>query len=106
MSTSQENEPSRDTIDTATGLVLLEFGASWCPHCKAAAPMIAALLGKHPEVRHITIEDGPGKLPGRSFHVKLWPTLVFLRDGQVIETLVRPTRNAIQDGFQTITKPA
>ena len=36
------------------------------------------------------VEDGPGRRLGRSFRVKFWPTLVFLKDGQVLETLVRP----------------
>ena len=40
---------------------------------------------------HIKVEDGPGQRLGRSFGVKLWPTLVFLKDGREIERLVRPT---------------
>ena len=106
MNKSQEADPFRDDIDKTTGLLLLEFGASWCPNCKAIAPLVAALLDEHPDVRHITIEDGPGKPLGRSFGVKIWPTLCFLRDGQVIEILVRPTRNAIEEGFQSFTRQA
>jgi thioredoxin 1 len=41
-------------------------------------------------VRHLKIDDGPGRPLGRSFRVKLWPTLVFLKDGQEVERLVRP----------------
>ena len=47
-------------------------------------------IAAHPGVRHVKIEDGPGRRLGRSFRVKLWPTLVFLKDGQAVETLVRP----------------
>lgn len=36
-------------------------------------------------------EDGSGRPLGRSFRVKLWPTLVFLKDGKEIERVVRPT---------------
>jgi thioredoxin 1 len=35
--------------------------------------------------------DGPGRRLGRTFRVKLWPTLVLLRDGQEIGRIVRPT---------------
>jgi thioredoxin 1 len=41
-------------------------------------------------VRHIKIEDGPGRQPGRSFRVKLWPTLIFMRNGTEVDRLVRP----------------
>ena len=42
-------------------------------------------------MRHIKIEDGSGRPLGRSFRVKLWPTLVFLRDGVEVARVVRPT---------------
>ena len=38
------------------------------------------------------IADGPGRPLGRSFGVKLWPTLVFLRDGEHVDQLERPRR--------------
>ncbi len=47
----------------------------------------------HPALRHLKIEDGSGRRLGRSFHIKLWPTLVFLRDGQEVARLVRPTES-------------
>ena len=83
-------EPSQDQIAALTGPVLLEFGTSWCGHCAAAQPLIAAALDGHPRVRRIKVEDGPGRRLGRQFRVKLWPTLVFLRDGQEQVRLVRP----------------
>ena len=84
-------EPTRDAIDSLEGPALLEFGAHWCGHCIAAQPLIAAALAGHPHVRHIKIEDGPGRRLGRSYRVKLWPTLVFLRDGVEQARAVRPT---------------
>ncbi len=44
-----------------------------------------------PGLQHIKIEDGPGRRLGRSFRIKLWPTLVFLRDGVELARVVRPT---------------
>ncbi|MBK7764992.1 MAG: thioredoxin family protein [Sulfuritalea sp.] len=83
-------EPLRAEIDAIEGAVVVEFGASYCGHCRAAQPLIAAALANHPRVRHIRIEDGPGRRLGRSFRVKLWPTLVFLRQGRELARLVRP----------------
>lgn len=85
-----DSEPSRAEIDAMTGPVLLEFGAPWCGHCQAAQALIAAALFPHPGMCHIKIEDGRGRRLGRSFGVKLWPTLVFLRDGQEVARLIRP----------------
>jgi thioredoxin 1 len=63
---------------------------------------LAALLERNPDVRHIEIEDGKGKPLGRSFRVKLWPTLVFLRDGKVMKQLVRPAAEEVGEGLKAI----
>ena len=88
-------EPSRDDIDALAEPTLVEFGAAHCGHCRAAQPLIAEALAGHPAVNHIKIEDGPGRRLGRSFRVKLWPTLVFLRQGQEAARLVRPADSAM-----------
>jgi thioredoxin 1 len=95
-------EPSRDEIERMDGPLLLEFGASWCGHCLALAPKLARLLEDYPEVPHIKIEDGPGKRLGRSFRVKLWPTLVFMRDGQVVKQVSRPELGEVREGLAAI----
>jgi len=66
---------------------------------------LAALLQRHPQVRHIKVEDGPGKPLGRSFRVKLWPTLVFLRDGQVVRQAVRPDTAEVAEAFEEVMGP-
>lgn len=79
-----------EALTQLTGLVLIEFGASWCSHCQAAQPTISAALLQYPQVKHIKEEDGKGKRLGRQFSVKLWPTLVLLNNGVVVGHLVRP----------------
>jgi thioredoxin 1 len=83
-------EPARADIDALQGPTMLEFGTSWCGYCRAAQAPIAAALAQHPAVRHVRIEDGSGRPLGRSFGVKLWPTLIFLQDGKEVARLVRP----------------
>ena len=100
-------EPPRAEIDTLQGPCLLEFGTPWCGFCRAAQPSIAIAMAAHPDVRHLRIEDGSGRKLGRSFGVKLWPTLVFLRDGQEVARLVRPRDPApIQEALRSIDAPA
>lgn len=83
--------PTRADVDTLPGLTVLEFGTDWCGFCRAAQPHIRQALAGHPGLRHLKVEDGPGRPLGRSFGVKLWPTLVILQDGQQQDKLVRPT---------------
>jgi thioredoxin 1 len=90
-------EPTRDEVDAMRGSVLLEFGIDECPHCQAAQPLIADALKQHPEVRHIRLEDGKGRRLGRTFSVKLWPALIFMKDGQEVDRVLRPTTQSEVD---------
>ncbi|UGA38531.1 thioredoxin family protein [Chromobacterium haemolyticum] len=64
--------PERAQLDAQPGVTVLEFGAPWCGHCQAAQPLIQQALSECPGVRHLQIEDGPGRRLGRSYRVKLW----------------------------------
>ena len=88
--TYSATQPDRAQVDAMTGLVVLDFGTNWCGHCLASRPVVDQALLSRPDVRHIRVEDGSGRRLGRTFGVKLWPTLVFLRDGAEIARLVRP----------------
>lgn len=92
--TFETAEPTRDEIDSKQGPLVLEFGTPWCGHCLAAQPLIEAAFKDFPTVAHIKIEDGRGRALGRSYRVKLWPTLIFLESGKEVARLVRPTESA------------
>lgn len=101
---SPTEAPTRADIDATRGPLLLEFGTGWCGHCRAAEPAVHQALDSHPGLRHVRVEDGPGRALGRSFGVTQWPTLVFLHDGQEQGRLVRPREAApIAQALQTIT---
>lgn len=95
--------PTREAVDQLQGAAVLEFGTPWqCPH-QGAQPLIEQALKDQAGVQHLKVEDGPGRPLGRSYRVKLWPTLVFLRDGQEVSRLVRPqATREIQDALQGI----
>jgi thioredoxin 1 len=88
-------EPERASVDRMQGPAVLEFGSPGCGYCISAQPLIEASFTRFPGVDHIKVADGRGRPLGRSFRVKLWPTLVFLRDGVEVARLVRPTDGAV-----------
>lgn len=84
------DEPSRSSLYDIRGPAVVEFGAPWCPWCQAAQPLIARAFEGLDDLPHFKIEDGKGRPLGRAFRVKLWPTLIFLRDGAEVARCVRP----------------
>jgi thioredoxin 1 len=98
MTTSDHGSNSDYAEETVTveqvsewgGDTLLEFGAPWCEHCQAAKAAIDEALAEYPDLPHIKIYDGKGKRLGRAFKVKLWPTLIYLHQGNEVARLVRP----------------
>ena len=102
----RDDEPTREEIDRTKGTLLVEFGAGWCGHCIALAPTVEEVLNKRPHIAHLRIADGRGKPLGRSFRVKLWPTLVLLQEGQVIAQFVRPTDEEVRRAFDALPTSA
>src|SRR5919106_4591975 len=82
--------PTREEVDHLSGAAVLEFGTDWCGYCRAAKSIVQQALADRPGILHVKVEDGPGRRLGRSFKIKLWPTLIFLQDGR---ELARRFRN-------------
>lgn len=86
----QQENRQREDFDALPGDIILEFGANDCPQCQSRRDMIDAALASRPGWQRIGIEDGPGRRLGRSYRVKLWPTLIVLHDGKETARRVRP----------------
>jgi thioredoxin 1 len=94
---------TRAELDALSGVTVVEFGTNWCGICQGAQASIRQALAPHAGLRHLKIEDGPGRPLGRSFKVKLWPTLVLMRDGAEVARVVRPrSADDIEDAFASL----
>lgn len=88
----QNPGPTREAVDAMSGAVVLEFGTGWCGYCQGAQSSIRAAFADATGIEHIKVEDGPGRPLGRTFKVKLWPTLIGMKDGVEVARVVRPER--------------
>lgn len=69
-----------------SGLELLIFSASWCLPCKATKPAMEKLSTQHPvSIYEVDGESRPDLM--RQFHVRSFPTLVLLKDGQPVGSI-------------------
>lgn len=75
--------------ETAKGIVLVDFWASWCMPCKAMAPVIDEIASQTKgkvKVGKVDI-DANGPLANQ-FGIQAIPTIMIFKDGQAVETLV------------------
>jgi thioredoxin 1 len=75
--------------ETAKGVVMVDFWATWCMPCKAMAPVIEEIAGQTKgkvKVGKVDI-DANGRLANQ-FGIQAIPTILIFKDGQVVETLV------------------
>lgn len=94
---------TREQADALPGGVVLQFGTNWCGYCRAAGPKIDQALTDAP-VQRVFIEDGKGRPLGRSYQVKLWPTLIFLANGTEVARVVRPWKaEEVAAGLEALT---
>ncbi|WP_206022436.1 thioredoxin family protein [Billgrantia bachuensis] len=95
--------PSLEEVRSLAGVTVLEFGTPWCGYCQIAQPGLERALARRHDVHHLKVEDGPGRRLGRAFRIKLWPTLVFLQDGEEVARLVRPASGeAIEQALEGV----
>jgi thioredoxin 1 len=87
----------------ASQLTLVDFWAEWCGPCKALGPTIDALADQYAgrvKVFKLNVDENPDA--AQRFRIRGIPTVILLKDGQVIDQLVG---NQSKDSFvSTIEK--
>jgi thioredoxin len=87
--TVQLTERNFAEIVAATPLLLVDFWAPWCGPCRAVAPVIEELARAEVGrvvVAKVNVDEEPSL--AQRYGVQAIPTLLFFRDGQVVDTVV------------------
>ncbi|MGT2755995.1 thioredoxin [Streptococcus ovuberis] len=73
--------------ETAEGLVLIDFWATWCGPCRMQAPILEQLSQEFDEsdlkILKMDVDENPAT--AREFGIMSIPTLLFKKDGQVVK---------------------
>jgi thioredoxin 1 len=76
--------------ETGKGVVLVDFWAEWCGPCRRIAPIVEQLATEYEgkaTIGKMNVDENPD-IPTNRFMVRGIPTLVVLKDGQLVDTLV------------------
>ena len=73
---------------TKTGSVVVDFFGAGCINCKMTEPALLALETENPNVKFVKIDTGNAKKLTERFDIMALPTILFMKDGIVKETLV------------------
>ncbi|MFK7739859.1 MAG: thioredoxin [Planctomycetota bacterium] len=76
----------KNTLETATTPVLVDFSASWCQPCKALAPTIEKVAGDYDgKMAVFKVDIDNAQETAASFGIMSVPTCIFFRDGKEVD---------------------
>lgn len=77
----------RDVL-TASGPVVVDFWAEWCPPCRALEPILEQLAAERPDVTILKIDADENPDAVAAYGALSLPTIKVFRGGAVVGTLI------------------
>jgi thioredoxin 1 len=95
-------------VARATGPVVVDFFATWCGPCKRLSPMLDNLAGPLTNrVKFLKVDVDQSANLAKQFEVDGVPTLIFFKDGKVVDKLVGlPTTEALKGKLESLASSA
>jgi thioredoxin 1 len=84
----EEIKESEFEKTTKAGAVVVDFFGAGCINCRMTEPALLALETENPNIKFIKIDAGTAKKLTEKFNISSLPTILFMKDGLVKQTLV------------------
>ncbi|KAF3665711.1 putative thioredoxin H10 [Capsicum annuum] len=83
---------------------VVNFSASWCNPCRAAAPGFNELAHKYTSTIFLTVDVDELAELSTSWDIKATPTFIFFRDGRQVDKLVGGEKQELQKKLMNLTE--
>ena len=70
--------------ETASGVTVVDFWASWCGPCRMLSPIVEELAGEMSGVKFAKVNVDEEPALANAVRVNAIPTLIFMKDGQAV----------------------
>lgn len=90
---------------SANELVVVDFYADWCGPCKMMAPVIEELAEQYSgtvKIGKLNVDENPDT--ARKYRVMSIPTILFLKNGELVDTVVGAVSKSQLEGKITDNK--
>lgn len=74
--------------DTANGVVLIDFWATWCGPCRMQSPVVEALSEDMTNINFFKMDVDQNQETARKFRIMSIPTLMVKKNGEVVDQIV------------------